>query len=376
MKQNRASINFSYIGIGRFVSIFIQALFYLLFAKLLEPDIYGELNVILALAGTFAIISRLGLAYTLQVYQSKKESELSDRVKTLFLLSTGAASVILLSIDVFAALLCFGMSLFIMYQQDLLGLLEYKKFMIISILRGGLFFIIPILLYFVLEIPGVVLGMAIASIIPSIPFFKNFKFKSFTNLKSRYRPIIQNFMVESSGLTVMLDKLLISSLFGFFIVGVYQFNLQIMLALQVLPGVLGSYLISEESRGEHHKKISYLVILCSVVVAILVIIFSSVLVNAFFPKYLEGVFSLQIMVLSIIPQTFASILIAKLLSKESTKVGFVSLIHVGSLLALITVLGQFYGMEGLALAVLFSTIIYTVFLYWIYRKYHALSSIV
>lgn len=376
MKQNRASINFSYIGIGRFVSIFIQALFYLLFAKLLEPDIYGELNVILALAGTFATISRLGLAYTLQVYQSKKESELSDRVKTLFLLSTGAASVILLSIDVFAALLCFGMSLFIMYQQDLLGLLEYKKFMIISILRGGLFFIIPILLYFVLEIPGVVLGMAIASIIPGIPFFKNFKFKSFTNLKSRYRPIIQNFMVESSGLTVMLDKLLISSLFGFFIVGVYQFNLQIMLALQVLPGVLGSYLISEESRGEHHKKISYLVILCSVVVAILVIIFSSVLVNAFFPKYLEGVFSLQIMVLSIIPQTFASILIAKLLSKESTKVGFISLIHVGSLLALITVLGQFYGMEGLALAVLFSTIIYTVSLYWLYRKYHALSSIV
>ena len=376
MKQNRASTNFSHIGIGRFVALFLQALFYLLFAKLLEPDIYGELNVILALAGTFSTISRLGLGFTLQVYQSKKESELSDRVKTLFLLSSGAASVILLSIDVFAALLCFGMSLFIMYQHNLLGLLEYKKYMIISILRSGLFFIIPILLYFVLGIPGIVLGMAIASIVPSILFFKNFKFKSFTNLKSRYRPIIQNFMVESSGLTVMLDKLLISSLFGFFIVGVYQFNLQIMLALQVLPGVLSSYLITEESRGEHHKKISYLVILCSVVVAILIIIFSPVLVNAFFPKYLEGIFSLQIMVLSIIPQTFASILTAKLLSKESTKVGFVSLIHVGSLLALITVLGQFYGMEGLALAILFSTIITTVFLYWLYRKYHALSSIV
>jgi len=367
MSQPTSAKNFSYLGMGKVVSVFFQALFYLLFAALLEPELYGQLSVIVALAGTFATISRLGLNFSLQVYQAKKKSTISDQIKTLFVISTSVASLILIPIDVFAAVLCIGSSFFIMNQQNLLGLRQYKKFMSYSILKSALFFVIPILLFFVLEIPGIVLGMAIASIIGSLPFFKDFSLKSLTDLKKHYKFLIQNYFIDLSGLAILVDKLLISYLFGYFMVGIYQFNLQILIAIGTLPAVLQSYLISEESVGATHRKISYLVVLGSVFLVILVIIISPIFVEIFFTKYSEGVFPLQILVISIIPGTVWAIYSAKLLAMEYTKLGFTSLVNIVSTLALITILGEHFGLMGLSLAVLSSSTIVGIMVYLLYR---------
>ena len=106
MTLNNSAKNFSYVGFGRVFGIIFQGIFYLLFASLLEPESYGELNVIVALATTFAVVSRFGLNLSLQVYQSKKKSEIADQIKTLFVITTAIASLILLPIDVFGAVLC------------------------------------------------------------------------------------------------------------------------------------------------------------------------------------------------------------------------------------------------------------------------------
>jgi len=368
MKLDDAFKNFSYVGIGRVFGIILQAIFYLLFASLLEPESYGELNVVIAIAGSFAVVSRFGLNLSLQVYQAKKKSEIADQIKTLFVISTSVAALILLPIDVFAAVLCVGFSFFILNQQNLLGLRQYKKFMINAILRNILFLIIPIILYFIFDIPGIVLGMAIANIIGSIPLFTDLKLRSFGGLRNYYKVLIQNYISDLSQLSLMLDKLVISYLFSMFIVGIYQFNLQVLLALGVLPNVLSSYLISEESSGVSHKKIKSLVILGSVILAIIVIILSPFFVNEFFPKYSDGIFSLQIIVLSIIPRTISTLFWTKLLARESTKVGYVSLTYLASLIILISLLGEFYGLEGLSIAFIFSSIINTIFYYILYRK--------
>jgi hypothetical protein len=39
----------------------IQAIFYLILALILDPSTYGELSYLIALASTFAIISRVGI---------------------------------------------------------------------------------------------------------------------------------------------------------------------------------------------------------------------------------------------------------------------------------------------------------------------------
>ena len=53
------------------------------------------------------------------------------------------------------------------------------------------------------------------------------------------------------------------------------------------------------------------------------------------------------------------------IAKESTKVGYGAIVKVGSLLILLAVLGQFYGLEGLARAVLISVSFGTLFTYYL-----------
>ena len=221
---------------------------------------------------------------------------------------------------------------------------------------------------FVFDIYGIIFGMAIGNFIGSIPFFKEIKIKSFLGLKNYSKVLIHNFGVTAGAqLSFMVDKLLIFPIFGLFVVGVYQFNLQVFIALGILPAILGQYLISEESRGVGHRKLSLLVIIASVLLAIVSIVLAPVLVPIFFPSYSEGIESLQIMVIAIIPQSIGVIFGAKLIAKESTTVGYGAIVKVGSLLISLAVLGQFYGLEGLALAVLISISAGTLFSYYLYR---------
>src|SRR3989304_6261391 len=301
--------NFSFIGIGRIVTIALTALFYLLFAKILQPEIYGELSLILAIAGTFSTVSILGLILSIQVYRSKNESQISEQIITLF----------------------------------------------------------PIVLYFVFEIPGIVLGMAISNFLGGIPMYSSLKIKSLRGMKN-FKIIFHNFgLTLGVHLPSVVDKLIIAPLFGFFIVGVYQFNFQVFIALSVLPGILYGYLISEESSGIGHRKLSNLAIIVSVILVIIVFFLAPILVPIFYPKYVDGIESLQVIAIAIIPQTVGAIYGSKLLAKESTKIGYSAIVQIGSLLPLIALLGDLYGLVGLALAVLISQAANTLFLYLLYR---------
>jgi len=368
--ENKDTItNFSFIGIGRVATIVLQALFYLLLAAFLEPETYGELSVIVALAGTFSIISLFGLNLSIQVYQAKNNSKVSTQITTLFLVLTSVAALVLLLIDPIAALLCVGLSIFAINQSNLLGLKKYKKYMIFSIIKSGTFFVIPILLYFVFDIYGIVLGLAISNFLGGFPFFRNISIGSFFALKNNFKVLVHNFALTSGNqLSVVADKLVIAPLFGLFIVGIYQFNLQVFLALSVLPGVLGTYLLTEESSGVGHKKLSYLVTFGTVLLAITAIVLAPILVPVFFPKYVEGIPALQVLILSIIPQSINAIYRAKLLAKESTKIGYTAIVRIGSLLLLIPILGEFLGLMGLSLAVLISISITALFFYFLYQK--------
>ena len=369
MNQNTPFRNFSFLSIGRFGAILLQAVFYLLFAALLEPESYGELNYFVAIAGTIALLSRFGLSQTVTVYRAKENSKVADQVNTLAVLSSSVAAVILISIDIFTALLALAISFFVMNQGNLLGFRNYKRYMISTVLKNVFIIIIPLGLYFVLDIPGIILGMAISNFLASIPFFKILKFKSFFSLKKSSKVIIHNFGVDAStNLSRFVDKLLVAPLLGFFVVGVYQFNMQILFALEIIPAILYAFLLSEESSGASHKKIIYLGIIASIIHSVLAMFLAPYLVNEFYPKYSEGILGLQVLVFSIIPLSISSIFNAKLQAKESTKIGFSAIVRIGTLLALIALLGNSYGFVGLSVAVLMSVIINTIFLFILYKK--------
>jgi len=367
MSENPAK-NFSFITVGRITAVSLQAIFFIVFASLLDPKIYGELNLIIAIAGTVGTFSRFGLNQTLQIYRAKNNSIISDQINTLFVITTSIAAIILVILNPLAAILCVAMSFFAMNLQNLLGMRLYKQFMFVSILKSATFIVLPIVFYFIFEIPGIVLGMAISHFVASIPYFKQIKIKPFFELKNNYKTILNNFGVDSIGFSFLVDKILIAQMFGVYFVGIYQFNLQIFMALAVLPGVLMSFLLTEESGGKSYRKLNLLVIATSVILAILVIIFAPLVVHKFFPKYNEGIFSLQILILSIIPESFQAILNAKLMARESIHVGLSAIVRISIFLILIAILGSLFGLIGLSLAVLISITLNVLFLWFLLKN--------
>jgi len=363
--------NFSYVGLGTMLSTGFQAGFYLIFATLLEPEVYGEMSYFIALAGIFSVVSRFGLNHSVTVYQAKKKSEIANQVNVLALITSGSAALILLPINQFAAVLCLGFTFFAMNQHNLLGLKKYKKYTLNAILKSVLIITIPILLYFIIEIPGILLGMAISNLLASSGYLKSLSRKvgSFQDIKKNYKVLVNNFGIDAStAFPVIIDKLLIFPLFGFVFVGLYQFNLQILFALGILPVILHVFLLSEASSGKTHKKITYAALVGAVILTVLAIFLAPIFINEFFPKFQDGVFGLQIMILALVPLTISSIFTARLQASESTKVGFSGVIRIASLMVLIIVLGELYGLVGLSFAVLFSAIIYASSLALLYYK--------
>jgi len=363
--------SFSSVLFGRIISTGLQSLLYIILASILDTNSYGELSYIIALAGTFSIFSRFGLNHTITVMLSKGDFKTSSSINGIVIITTSFASFILVFINPLAAILCFAMSVFLMTIHNLLGLKRYKTYMHIDILKGVLIISVPLGFYYVMDFPGVLLGMSISYLICSFQFFKSLtiNIKSFTNIRDKIHVIVHNFGVDFSihG-PKFLDKLVIFPLLGYAYVGIYQLNTQILFGLEMLPLALHSFLLSEESSRQTHKKTIYLAIIASCFIAIFVILMGPYFINEFFEEYSDGVESLQVLIIAIIPLTISSIINAKLQAQESTVVGYSAIVRIGILLILIAVLGPIIGLMGLALAVLFSTISYTIFLYIMFKK--------
>lgn len=363
--------NFSFVVLGRILATALQAGFYLVLATLIEPEIYGEMSYFIALAGTFSLIARFGLTHTVVTYQAKNNKVASYQANTLALITSSVASLILIPINLYAALLCFAVSIFTLNQQNFLGLKQYKMFFWAGLLKGILIITLPIGLYFILDIFGVLLGMAISNLIASFKFNKqiNRQLQSFSHLRRDIKVIIHNFGVESSlGLTRWIDKLLIVHAFGFVFAGLYQFNIQIIFGLSILPLALHSFLLSEESSGKTHKKIILFVLLSSIIISILGIFLTPYVIPQFFPKYVEAIASLQLLIFAIIPLSISAVLNAKLQAKASTAVGYSSLIRIVTLMVFLAIFGLLFELIGLSIAVLVSTICEMVVLLILYRN--------
>lgn len=178
-----------------------------------------------------------------------------------------------------------------------------------------------------------------------------------------------NFGVDvSTNLVRYVDKLLIVPILGFTTTGLYQFNIQILFGLEIIQLALHGFLLSEESSGKNHKKIQLIVIFVSVIIVIVGIILSPIIIETFFIKYVDGISSLQIVIIALIPLSFSAILNAKLQSMESKKIGYSAFVRIGSLLILIPIFGQNYGLNGLSLAYLMSAIFYVIFLVILFQK--------
>lgn len=127
-------------------------------------------------------------------------------------------------------------------------------------------------------------------------------------------------------------------------------------------------MLPEESSGKKYQKIFYFVLIATSIIVLVVILVSPFIVNQLFPKYSDGVFGLQIMSISLIPLSLTAIFNARLQGSESTKIGYSAIVRLGTLLPLLVILGESFGLVGLSFAVLISAICYASFLGFLYSK--------
>lgn len=370
MEKHGSFKNFSFTALSKIMGGGFQFIFYFIFAAILTPHQYGELSYYIGIAATFSLFLRFGFPYSISVSLGKNEEKLSDQINSLAFIMLASSSIILLFIDHYIALLTLGISFFMMNEFNLIGLKKYKKNFIIALTKGLAIIVFPLVLYSVLDLPGILLGMALANLIVSIDYMKSVKLiKNFSLIRTKFSVLIHNFGIDvSSNLSRSIDKIIIAPLLGFSTVGVYQLNLQILLGLEMLPIALHSFLLSEESSGNSTKKLQILIVLLSILITAVAIFSSPFLITQFLPHYSEGIPSLQVMVISLIPLTFSSIFSAKLQSNESTKIGYSALIRIGSLIIFIFTIGSWLELLGLSLSVLLSSSLYCSFLFYLYLK--------
>ena len=183
-------------------------------------------------------------------------------------------------------------------------------------------------------------------------------------IKPRFGFMMNSYVLDlSRTLSGSTDKLLILPMFGFAILGNYQLGIQFLAVLNIIPSIVYQFILPEDSSGNSNNKLKKYTIVFSIILAFLGVTLSPFVLPTLFPKFADAVEVVQIISLSIIPSTINLIYISKFLGKGLSKIiligsGVFLLIQTSS----IFVLGQIYGVNGIAIALLIATSVEAIFL--------------
>ncbi|MGH9987812.1 MAG: lipopolysaccharide biosynthesis protein, partial [Nitrososphaeraceae archaeon] len=164
------------------------------------------------------------------------------------------------------------------------------------------------------------------------------------------------------------DKLIIMPIFGLTILGQYQFGIQILTALSIIPLILYNYLLPQHAGGKSNNKrlgtIELYGVIVSLILTVILILAMPIIVNTFFSGFSNAIISSQIVVCAAIPLSISAICNSILLSRErSSWVIMGAVIFLISQYILIIILGAAFSLEGLAIATVIASVVQAIFLY-------------
>ena len=133
--------------------------------------------------------------------------------------------------------------------------------------------------------------------------------------------------------------------------------------LLIFPNIIFKFILPHDASGKSNKKIKLLTILISIVLAITGIILAPILIPHVFPEYDGSIIAIQIMSITAIPSTIMYIYTSKFLGMEKSRFVLISkLISTVTIIVGMIILGQMYGMIGVAIAFLIANCSDAIFL--------------
>jgi len=355
------------IGSADVIGSGISAVFWLYLASLINPENYGEIHYYLGIAGVASYISLVGAQNTIIVY-SAKNVKIQPTLNFISLIvgTISSLTIIFIFYRIDAGIVLLGYIINTLAIGDLLGKRLYSNYTKYVLVQKILTLVLGIGFFYIFGVDGVIYALAISYIFYIIRIYRVFKESkiNFTLLKPRVGFIANNYVMSLiGGFSGQIDKIIIVPLLGFTILGNYSLALQVVAVLMVFSGFVFKYLLPQDSIKNQNIKLRKISIFVSGGIAVLSIILSPHIIPTLFPNYVQVVDAIQIMSLGVISGTITILYTSKFLGLEKSK-----FVLIGSLLSLITIvigiilLGDIYGITGIAVAFVLSSSVNAVFL--------------
>jgi O-antigen/teichoic acid export membrane protein len=371
MKEIRNKINvifnkfrdLTFYSVSTIIANAIGGIFWLYMASILGTEGYGEISYLISIGIISSTISLAGMSNLMVVYGAKNV-KIQSTVFLIGLISSGiTASVIFFIIakDITVSLYIIGFVIFTLITAELIGRKIFLKYSKIIIIQKILLVGFSIIFYHIIGLQGILLGIALSFLVFSFIIYQSFKeikidFKIF---QGRSKFAINSFMLDiSNAFKGSLDKIIVAPLLGFSLLGNYQLGVQFMALVYLIPGMLFTYMLTHDSTGNSTKSIKKIIIGISIIFSILSIMLSPIFVPIIFPKFTEVVPIIQIMSFSIVPAGITSTYISKYLGMTKSKIVLIgSGIFLTIQITLIIILGNIYGINGVAISGVISSFV-------------------
>ncbi len=355
------------IGIADTLGTGISAIFWFFLATLVEPEEFGEIFYFIGIASVVSYIALIGSQDTITVYVAKK-IKIQSTLNLLSLIVGGISFIVIIIIfnRVDTSLLLLAFVINTLAIGDLLGRKNYSGYSKYFLTQKILLLILGFSFYHLFGIEGILYAIALsfgAYVIRVIKGFKESKI-DFSLLKPRIGFIANNYIIRlTDNSKNQIDKLIIAPILGFALLGNYALAIQIVGVLFIFSSIVFKYTLSEDAIGNRNEKLKKISVLFSIGIAIIGFFLSPIIIPELFPKYIEVIDAIQIMVFTTIPFSIGTIYKSKILGLEKSKLLVISTL--GSLITIIIgmiILGTIFGIVGLSVAFVLAVSVETIIL--------------
>ncbi len=356
----QTSKGFLTIGLVDISTSVATALFWIIIARSLGSEQYGYMSYFFTIAGIGSTVSLIGSENTLMVYTAKNVKIQS----TIFLLALIASCIVggiiyFLFHNFSTSFLVIGYVILGLSISEILGRKLYKTYSKYMILQKILMFTL-VASFYGLGVNGIIFGLALSYTPFLIIISKEFRQTktNFPLLKTKLRFLIDSYVLSLVGITIRSsDRLIVSSVFGYSMLGNYQVAIQIIDMLQLLPTILLKYTLPNDSTGLTSKILKRISIYFAIGVVAGTFFLSPLILPTLFPKFTNVMEIVQISSLVLIPASISSIYTSKLLGNERSKIVLIGLIISLVIQTLsILILGSIFGMKGVAISLVLAAI--------------------
>ena len=360
--------------VGNLLGAAITGGFWLLLAVFQTPEEYGTTNYGIATASFSSFVGLLGLNTLVTTHLAKGSTKINVEANQLVFVSSIVVAVAVTVLhDWMLGLIVVGMAFWMMSLYEALGKKLYKQYALINIGARASQLVLSLILFFMIGVPGVIIGFLISYFLFSYPYFRTiryFNFRQFSEVKGLVRFALHSYSFNMSNAFFMyFDKLIIVPLFGVAVLGFYQFGFQFLMFLGMIPISFYQYLLPEQSSSVaagsvKTTKVHIFGFLVSVALAGLLFMLSPWIVEYLFPKFVDAVGVLRILSVGIVPMMVVWNFNSRFMALNHTRsVVIGSAIYLIVQISLMLQLGYSMGAPGIAIATVLALASQAVFLF-------------